>query len=305
MSGRHDFPALALAIALGLGASAAALAAQAGDASTRAEVDRQAAQLDRLAGGQESSTVTRRFAADFADFAGSQDNAEALIGGLRTGSPITLSGGPGSTTAVTTITPPTRPMGYGNAYLSLSLARAQLAAYGITQPTPEQLQAALTGGSLTVSTVGADGSVTTRTVTMEGILTQRAAGMGWGEIAKANGFKLGPVVSAMKTASHRLAPPAVKAEVPATQAATTGQRVSGGHAYGRGITTALSGGGVVYGGSRGKHAETVAALDGARQGGVSQGHGGSGVKVSPAGLTTAGGMAPGNSGSAPGHNKAR
>ncbi len=79
-------------------------------------------------------------------------------------------------------------MGYGNVNISLALAEASLAKLGITNPTPEQLQAALNGGTVT----GADG----KTTTLTGILTLRSEGKGWGAIAKSLGMSLGQVVSA-------------------------------------------------------------------------------------------------------------
>lgn len=273
-------------------------------AATDTDLRSAAATLDRLATTQEPSRVTSRFAGDFATFAGSQENAEALITGLRSGTPITLTSPSASgTVGTTTITPPTRPMGYGNTYISLSLAKAQLASYGITAPTPQELQAALTGGSLTVTRVAADGTVTTETVALEGILNQRAAGMGWGEIAKANGFKLGEVVSSMKSAQRALASPG-SASLPASTVAPAGSRASGqGHAYGRGITTAVSGGGVVYGkryGSSEGHAVKASAAAQGQAGGANVGG-----RLAAAGAVSAAGGSHGNSASAPGHVKAR
>jgi hypothetical protein len=90
-------------------------------------------------------------------------------------------------------------MGHGNVYISLALAKQQLSAAGITQPTPEQLQAALTGGTVTTGT----GPAAT-TTTMDGILTMRSQHMGWGQISQKLGYKLGPVISGMKNANHKL-----------------------------------------------------------------------------------------------------
>ena len=59
---------------------------------------------------------------------------------------------------------------------SMLLAKAGLAQAGVTDPTAEQLAAA-------VSAIDA----------------QRTSGMGWGDIANALGLKLGPVVSAFRT----------------------------------------------------------------------------------------------------------
>jgi hypothetical protein len=95
-------------------------------------------------------------------------------------------------------------MGFGNVYISLALAKQQLSTLGITQPTPEQLQAALTGGTIT-QTTGTGATVTTTTTPLQGILTMRSQNMGWGQIAQKLGFKLGPVISAMKSANHNLA----------------------------------------------------------------------------------------------------
>jgi hypothetical protein len=95
-------------------------------------------------------------------------------------------------------------MGFGNVYISLALAKQQLSTLGITQPTPEQLQAALTGGTIT-QTTGTGATATTTTTNLQGILTMRSQNMGWGQIAQKLGFKLGPVIAGMKSANHNLA----------------------------------------------------------------------------------------------------
>jgi hypothetical protein len=77
---------------------------------------------------------------------------------LRNGTSATLTTTTtptGSTTPVTTTTTvdvPTKPMGWGNVKIALALAQKTLLAAGITQPTPAQLQAALNGGDVTVTT---------------------------------------------------------------------------------------------------------------------------------------------------------
>jgi hypothetical protein len=81
-------------------------------------------------------------------------------------------------------------MGYGSVDISLALAQAELAKLGITNPTPAQLQAALTGGSVTTSSG--------QSVQVNGILSMRAGGKGWGQIAQSMGFKLGDVVRSSK-----------------------------------------------------------------------------------------------------------
>lgn len=152
-----------------------------------------------------ASTLADRFAG----LAGSTANAQSLVQALRSGTPITLADGTG---AGTTVSNPSRPLGYGEIAIALGLAQQSLAAQGITSPTPTQLQAALVGGLVTL-----DG----RTVNMTGVLAQRAAGMGWGQIANAMGTRLGAVVSALHT-QRPAEPPGLAARrddrAPATRA---------------------------------------------------------------------------------------
>ncbi len=146
-------------------------------------------------GTQSSARVRTKLAAQFSSFAGSEDNAQNLITGLRNGEPITLAtaAAPGQPSTALTIDTPTRPMGYGNVTISLGLAQQQLANLGITQPTPQQIQTALTGGTITTGS-----GTTARTVELSGILTLRSEGMGWGNIAKSQGMNLGQVMSSLK-----------------------------------------------------------------------------------------------------------
>jgi len=121
-----------------------------------------------------------RIGNDFVAFAGSRENAEALALGLRRGSEITLISGDGSKT---TFTPSTGHMGHGNVSKAMALAQRQLARAGIRHPTPEQIETALNGGTVT----GRHG----KTVEMQGILQLRSQGMGWGKIAHTVGVKPG------------------------------------------------------------------------------------------------------------------
>jgi hypothetical protein len=105
----------------------------------------------------------------YTELAGSTENSNSLVTGLRDGSTITLKSG----NTVTTIDPATQKMGFGNVDNALALTQASLEKQGITDPTPEQLKAALTG-----------------------VLDRRAAGQGWGEIARSLGFNLGEIKSA-------------------------------------------------------------------------------------------------------------
>lgn len=119
----------------------------------------------------------------FSAFAGSSTNAQDLVNGLRSGSSITLSGS-GQTSV--SFTPPTSGLGNGEVAISLGLAQQQLVGYGITDPSPQEIEAALVGGKITTSS-GTQVSLT-------GVLTMRNSGMGWGEIAQKDGFNLGSIM---------------------------------------------------------------------------------------------------------------
>jgi hypothetical protein len=161
----------------------------------------EASRMNTLAASHGESNVTGKISGTFNSFLGS--DSTAVVTGLRNGTPITLTtttpaATPGAAPTVTTtvITPSTGKMGYGNVFTSLALAKQQLGQLGISQPTPEQLQAALTGGTVTTGT-----GTTTQ---LQGILTMRSQGMGWGQIAQKLGTKLGPVVSGLKSANQNM-----------------------------------------------------------------------------------------------------
>lgn len=258
--------------------------------------------------------VATKIASNFTTLAGSQENALALTNALRNGTDVTLSTvvpppegiTEPPTTTTTTFTPPTGKMGWGNVKHSLALAQDALARAGVTEPTAEQLRIALMGGDIVVT--NADG--TTTTTALRGILTMRAEGMGWGNIAKAGGTKLGPVTSKVKmgnsgapttaTGEPATATLGVKSKGITTAAgspAAQGQgkvKVSGivtadgsvagqgpkGHAYGRGIVSAGGGGGA-----------NVAATGGGKPSGAGVVNAGGG---NAAGISNAGGNAGGN-----------
>jgi hypothetical protein len=115
-----------------------------------------------------------------------------------TGGTMGTTGGSAGGTTTTTITPDTGKMGWGEVKIALALAEASLKQAGITKPTPEQLQAALNGGDVTVTSK--DG--TTTTTTLKGVLAQRASGMGWGQIAHTDGTTVGKALKAAQAASH-------------------------------------------------------------------------------------------------------
>ena|SRR5687767_6080086 len=169
------------------------------------------------------SRYVQRIGDQYVTFAGSSANLESLAAGLRRGSSVTLTEG---TTSVEFL-PPTRPMGYGNVTRALDLARRQLSAAGISNPTPEQLRAAMIGG--TVSTASGD-------VPLQGVLRLRSQGMGWGQIAHAVGVHPGLGASSKVTTQSLRAPStALSGSVPKNTLAASSRRAS------PGIVTATGG----------------------------------------------------------------
>lgn len=146
---------------------------------------------------QTSVQARQKLISSFSEFAGSEENSASLVNGLRSGSLVTLApattgGGTGADVGISFM-PPTRPMGWGNVRHALTLAQRDLAAKGITDPTPAELQAALAGGSIATATGD--------TVTLSGTLALRSQGMGWGQISKTIGVPLSNAAS-IKASGH-------------------------------------------------------------------------------------------------------
>lgn len=180
-----------------------------------------------------SVNVESKLSAEFAEFLGGDEQAATVVEGLRTGEEFHLadaatdpdatgsttqgpvsSGDAGSQPVVdqpttgTNIDPPTGTMGYGNVRITLKLAQAQLEQLGISQPTNEQLSAALVGGEI-------DG------VAMEGILNERAAGAGWGEIAQRYDLKVGQLMGKAPTTKTAATIPVEEQNAAASTTSTT------------------------------------------------------------------------------------
>src|SRR5260221_14416367 len=91
-----------------------------------------------------------RLSSQYAGWAGGKANADALIGGLRSGAPVTLvTASRGSAVSMAGFTP-AAPMTYGEVRSALAAARQTLARFGIANPTAEEIQAALIGGDVTL-----------------------------------------------------------------------------------------------------------------------------------------------------------
>jgi hypothetical protein len=154
-----------------------------------------AKEMDEAALKQGDAKVISQLTADFKKLAGSEENATALVTGLRDGTSVKLTSTVNGQAQTATFTPPTGKLGYGNAYLALALAQAELTKAGIASPTPEQLQTALNGGSLTVGD---------KTIAFAGVLKLRADGQGWGQIAQTLDVRLGTVVSGIRSARGQI-----------------------------------------------------------------------------------------------------
>jgi len=211
-------------------------------------------------GGGTSAIYLKRTETRFGGFTGSPENTESLAQGLRTGSEVTLTGAGGETAV---FTPPTKPMGYGNVTRAMDLAQRDLAAAGITDPTPTEIQIALMGGSFSRTA----GGVTTQ-YSSEGVLTLRSQGMGWGQIAHTIGVHPGMGKSAT------MALPAPTPTSTSTTTAAGSSTVSGGKS---GIVTA-GGGSASHGNGR------ALGLSAGANGGATTTAAGAGVSAS--GVTT-------------------
>jgi hypothetical protein len=150
----------------------------------------------------DASVPKDRLVERYAELAGDEASAEALVTNLREGgeftvtttetrtvvdadgNPVLDANGNEQTETVTvtdTIENPNGPMGWGEVNITLAMAERLLESGEF-----DDLQTALTGSSVT----DADGN----TVTVDGLLQLRADGMGWGRIAQEYDFKLGAIM---------------------------------------------------------------------------------------------------------------
>ena len=96
---------------------------------------------------------------------GSVANFQSINAGLRQGAPITLTGLVNGVQQSVTFTPSSGPLSAVEADQAVQIAAQTLASVGITSPTPDQIRAALVGGSIQV----AGGNIT-----LQGALQNRA-----------------------------------------------------------------------------------------------------------------------------------
>jgi hypothetical protein len=136
---------------------------------------------------REYVTNVAKIAAGFAAFAGSDENAVALVECLRNGAPVELhypTAGTDPEPKTLTIAPPTGPMEWHDVRMCMMLARDALTGYGVLRPSGEQVHAALLGGEVPVPGI--------RVVALKGVLRMRADGCSWGSIASER-FQRAPV----------------------------------------------------------------------------------------------------------------
>jgi hypothetical protein len=136
---------------------------------------------------REYVTNVAKIAAGFAAFAGSDENAVALVESLRNGVAVELYypvAGTDPEPKVLTLAPPTGPMEWHDVRMSLMLARDALTGFGVLRPSGEQVQAALLGGEVAVPGI--------RVVAFKGVLRMRTEGCSWGQIASER-FQRAPV----------------------------------------------------------------------------------------------------------------
>ncbi|WIO74973.1 hypothetical protein QP938_03450 [Porticoccaceae bacterium LTM1] len=191
------------------------------------DVDQEVEQVNQetISSGEQQNID--RIAASFGELAGSEENTQNLINGLRNGTEITMTetvieiqettemvdevdadgnpvldddGNPVQVEQVVqteveventiTFTPETGQIGFGGAFISLALAEEKLNAGGIEDPTLQELVEALAG----------DLDLEDGVEVEAGILEMRADGMGWGKIANELDFNLGQLISSLKSA---------------------------------------------------------------------------------------------------------
>lgn len=134
-----------------------------------------------------ASVPADRIADRYADtlFGGDEDAAADTVESLRKGGDIETTNADGTTTTVENAN---GPMGYGEINIALGMAEKM-----VDDGDAETWQDALYGSA---DTTNSDG---TTVEGGDGILQMRADGMGWGQIAKELGFKLGSVVGKAPT----------------------------------------------------------------------------------------------------------
>ena len=117
------------------------------------------------AGTATNRSAVGRLAEAYAPTIGSEDDARAVVEGMRAGKDVTVAG--------TTVSGTGKTMGFGNIDIAMSLAKSQVG--------PNATSSAFLGA-------------------LNGVMDQRASGLGWGQIAKSMGVTVGQVMGESKGA---------------------------------------------------------------------------------------------------------
>jgi hypothetical protein len=150
--------------------------------------------------------VVQRISTQVGDLACSQDTIENLVDALHSGKSVTIASNVNGQSQSATFNASGAHLGYGEAYIALSLAAQQLRNAGVTScATPEQWQAVLLGGPLitSVTSSGTNSYASAGGSTqLPGIVTLHTQGQGWGQIAQSSNLQLNQVVSNANVSSN-------------------------------------------------------------------------------------------------------
>lgn len=239
------------------------VSANAAELSAFANVEPSSANNQTNAQADDDAALASHCALRFSRWAGSPENARALLDGLHTGEAMTLTqpvatglaghnsttvsrmtvsiGHPtGSTTGMTTTSTkfaaPTQPMSVREACIALAIAEKKLAIHRIARPAPAQIHAVLDGGTIIVAN-----GASARTTQLPGILNQRADGIAWEKVAQRSGVSLAPIMAALRrsAASIRTASARNRQERPASAATSVLAAEAGDEESGKITTTDL------------------------------------------------------------------
>lgn len=151
-------------------------------------------QLDR-----QGPAVVQRISSQLGNLVCSQDTVQNLVAALHNGESVTLTSNVNGQAQSATFSPTGKRLGYGEAFIALSLAAEQLRNAGVSGcATPDQWKAVLLGGPLAVnqSSSGTNSYASaSSSTTVPGIITLRSQGQGWGQIAQSANVQLGQIVS--------------------------------------------------------------------------------------------------------------
>lgn len=153
--------------------------------------------MDKAAAHHKRDVATEKLAHKFQPFIDSQAAAESLMNSLQYSRKVALLNPVSG--RIETFKPASKPMSLANVYVALSLAKLNLAQYGVSQPTPAQIKCALNGGEFQQSYLGEQ-----RRIRLQGVLKLHAKRLGWEAVAKRIGVNPDPARYDMQAANFVL-----------------------------------------------------------------------------------------------------